>query len=160
VTVTATKSDSNAVISGDIPNGGQAIIPLDGPGTTKNVSITVTAPNGNVKTYTVAVTRRLPSSNNNLSVLTVTPGNLSPGFSPNTLNYEVSSSAGSLSVSATKADPDAVMSGSVAAGTGVPTGSATISLGGPGTITRLSIIVTAPNGASRTYAITASRPFR
>jgi hypothetical protein len=160
VTLTATKSDPNAVISGDVPNGGQATIPLDGPGTTKNVSITVTAPNGNVKTYTVAVTRRLPSSNNDLSALTVTPGTLSPGFSPNTLTYDVSSSAGSLTVSATKADPDAVMSGSVAAGTGVPTGTATIPLGGPGTTTRISITVTAPNGASQTYTITVTRPFR
>jgi len=160
VTLTATKSDPNAVISGDVPNGGQATIPLDGPGTTKNVSITVTAPDGNVKSYTVAVTRRPPSSNNDLAALTVTPGSLSPGFSPNTLNYDVISSAGSLTVSATKADPDAVMSGSVAAGTGVPTGTATIPLGGPGTTTRISITVRAPNGASQTYAITVSRPFR
>jgi L-aminopeptidase/D-esterase-like protein len=160
VTFTATKSDPNAVISGDVPNGGQATIPLDGPGTTKNVSITVTAPNGLSKTYTIAVTRRPPSSNNDLAALTVTPGSLSPGFSPNTLNYDVISSAGSLTVSATKADPDAVMSGSVAAGTGVPTGTATIPLGGPGTITRISIAVTAPNGVSQIYTITVSRPFR
>jgi len=160
VTFTATKSDPNAVISGDVPNGGQATIPLDGPGTNKNVSITVTAPNGLSRTYTITVTRLAPSSNSNLSALTVAPGSLSPGFSPNTLIYDVSSSAGSLTVSATKANPDAVMSGSVAAGTGVPTGSATIPLGGPGIITRISITVTAPNGASQTYTITVSRPFR
>jgi hypothetical protein len=98
--------------------------------------------------------------NNNLSELTVTPGSLSPGFSSNVLNYDVTSSAGSLTVSATKADPNAVMSGSVVAGTGVPTGTAIIPLGGPTTITQIAITVTAPNGASKTYQITVSRPVR
>jgi hypothetical protein len=165
VTVSATKADLNAVMSGDVgaPAGtatGSASISLDVPGTSKNVSITVTAPNGASKTYTIVVTRLLPGSNNNLSSLTVRPGSLSPGFSQDIQNYEVSSSAGILAVSATKADPDAVMSGSVAAGTGVATGSATIPLGGPGVTTRISITVTAQNGASRTYTISVSRPFR
>lgn len=160
VTITATKSDANAVISGDITNQGQATIPLDGPGTSKTVSIIVTAPNGTSKTYRIAVNRAAPSSDNNLSSLTVTPGSLSPGFSPNILNYDVSSSAASVTVSATKSDPNAVMSGSVTAGAGVQTGSETILLGGPGITTRITITVTAPNGASKTYTITVSRPFR
>jgi hypothetical protein len=160
VTVTASKSDPNAVISGDLSNDGRATIPLDGPGTSKTVSITVTAPSGASRTYTLAVNRLEPSSDNNLSSLTVAPGSLSPGFSPSVFTYEVSSSAGSLTVSATKSDPDAVMSGSVSAGTGVATGQATIPLGGPGAITRIPINVTAPNGLSKTYTITVSRPFR
>jgi hypothetical protein len=160
VTVTATKSDPNAVLSGDVPNGGRATIQLDGPGTSKTVSMTVTAPDGSPKTYRVTVNRLVPSSDNNLSSLTVAPGSLSPGFSPNVLNYEVSSSAGSLTVSATKSDPDAVMSGSLSAGTGVATGQATIPLGGTGAITRISIIVRAPNGTSKNYTVTVSRPFR
>jgi hypothetical protein len=160
VTVVATKSDPNAVISGDIPNQGQATIQLDGPGTSKTVSIIVTAPNGTSKTYRLTVNRAAPSSDNNLSLLTVTPGSLSPGFSPSTLNYDVSSSAASMTVSATKSDPNAVMSGSVTAGAGVQTGSATISLGGPGITTRITITVTAPNESSKTYTITVSRPFR
>jgi hypothetical protein len=160
VTVTATKSDPNAVISGDVPNGGQASIQLGGPGTSRDVSIVVTAPNGSSKTYTITVKTPLPSSDNNLSSLTVTSGTLSPGFSPGNLNYAVSSSAGSLAVSATKSDPDAVMSGSVSAGTGVATGQATISLGGPTTTTQIAITVRAVNGASKTYRITVSRPVR
>ncbi len=160
VTVTATKSDPNAVISGDVPNQGQATIQLDGPGTSKTVSIIVTAPNGTSKTHQITVNRAAPSSDNNLSSLTVKPGSLSPGFSPSTLSYDVSSSAASVTVSATKSDPDAVMSGSVTAGAGVRTGSATILLGGPGITTRITITVTAPNGTSKTYTITVSRPFR
>jgi hypothetical protein len=139
---------------------GSTTLQLDGPGTSKNVSITVSAPNGSSKTYTIFTTRLLPGINNKLSSLTVAPGSLSPGFSPNIPNYDVQSSAASVTVSATKADPDAVMSGSVAAGTGVTTGQATIPLGGPGTTTRIPITVTAPNGASMTYTISVIRPFR
>lgn len=160
VTITATKSDSNAVISGDVPNQGQATIQLDGPGTSKTVSIIVTAPNGTSKTYRITVNRAAPSSDNNLSSLTVTPGSLSPGFSPSILTYDVSSGAASVTVSATKSDPEAVMSGSVSAAAGTATGQSTIPLGGPGITTRITITVTAPNGASKTYTITVSRPIR
>lgn len=165
ITVSATKSDPDAVMSGSVTAGtgtatGQATLPLGGPGSTTQVAITMTAPNGASKTYMIAVNRLAPSSDNNLSSLTVAPGSLSPGFSPSILTYDVTSSAGSLAVSATKSDPDAVMSGSVTAGTGVATGSATIPLGGPVATTRISITVTAPNGVSKTYTITVSRPFR
>jgi hypothetical protein len=62
VTVTATKSDPNAVISGDVPNSGQANITLTGAGTTTRVSINVTAPNGDVKPYTIDVIRAAPAA--------------------------------------------------------------------------------------------------
>lgn len=62
VTVIATKSDPNAVISGDVPNSGQANITLTGAGTTTRVSITVTAPNGIAKAYTIDVIRAAPAA--------------------------------------------------------------------------------------------------
>jgi len=165
VTVSATKSDSNAAMSGSVTAGagvqaGTATLKLGGEGTETNLLITVAAPNGDRKDYRITVKRAVPSDNNNLSELTVVPGSLTTGFSPNDLDYDVISSAASLTVSATKSDPDAVMSGSVVAGKGVPKGSATISLGGPTTTTRITITVTAPNGISKPYAITVSRPFR
>lgn len=51
VTVVATKSDPNDVVSGAItlPAGqttGQAVIPSPGPGSSKDVSLTVTSPDG------------------------------------------------------------------------------------------------------------------
>ncbi|UVT19164.1 MAG: cadherin-like beta sandwich domain-containing protein [Nitrospira sp.] len=153
VTVTATKSDSNAVISGDVPNQGQAIIPLDGPGTSKIVSISVTAPNGDSKTYTITVNRLL-SSDNNLSALTVTPGALAPPFASGTLNYtvDVATDVTEVTVTATKSDSNAVISGDVP-----NQGHAIIPLDGPGTSKLVSIIVTAPNGTSKTYRITVNR---
>ena len=159
VTVTATKADPLAVISGGVPNEGQATIQLDGPGTQKDVSIHVAAQDGNVKTYTVTIKRAAPSSNNNLSALSVTPGTLSPAFSADQLAYtvDVPTNISSVDVSATKADPDAVISGSLSAGTGQAGGQASIQLGTPGTTTAVSITVRAPDGTSKAYSITVNR---
>ncbi len=159
VTVTATKADPNAVISGDVPNEGRATIPLDGPGTTTQVRIMVTAQNGNSKTYRIDVQRAAPSSDNNLSALTVTPGTLVPDFARSTTIYtvDVTTEVTEVRVAATKSDPETVMSGSVTAGTGTATGQATIPLGGPGTTTQVSITMVAPNGNAKTYTISVNR---
>ncbi|MDK2744969.1 MAG: cadherin-like beta sandwich domain-containing protein [Nitrospira sp. BO4] len=167
VTVSATKADPNAVMSGSVSAAagsatGQAAITLGGQGTSTAVSITVTAPNGDSKTYGITVNRATPGSENALSALNVTPGRLIPAFAPGIPIYTVTVGAGidSVTVSATKADPSAVMSGSVVAGAGIATGRAAIPLNGPGTITVASITVTAPNGNPRTYTITIDRGFR
>ena len=165
VDVSATKADANAVMSGDVTAGtgiatGQATIPLDGPGTSKVVSITVTAPSGASHTYTVTVNRAAPSSDANLAALTVTGGPLVPDFAPNTTIYtlDVPFSVDSVIVSATKSDPNAVMSGDLTAGTGVPAGQATFPLI-PLFPRTVSITVTAPNGDSKTYSVTITRAF-
>ena len=164
VTVTATKSNPNAVLSGSIadPGGGQATgqatIPLGGPGTATPVTIIVTAPNGNSKTYSITVNRAAPSSDNNLTALTVTGGPLVPDFAPNNTIYTlvVPFSIDSVTVSATKSDPNAVMSGDLTAGTGVPTGQATFPLI-PLFPRTVSITVTAPNGDSKIYSVRVTR---
>ncbi len=165
VTISATKADINAVMSEDVTAGagtttGQAAIPLGGEGTTSLVLIAVTAPNGSSKTYRLTVNRAASSSNNNLSAMTVSPGSLTPSFSADIEDYttDVASEVMSINVSATKADANAVISGSVSAGTRIPTGQATIPLNGVGASTAVSITVTAPNGSSKTYSITVNRP--
>ena len=164
VTVSATKSDPNAVMSGSVTSAmgaatGKATIQLGGPGTSRVVSIAVTAPNGSSKTYTIAVVRGAAASNSNLSALTVSPGTLDPGFNTNIQNYtvDVADRIARVTVSATKSDLNAVMSGSVTAGTGTATGQETISLDGPGTSRVVSITVTAPSQSSKTYTITVER---
>ena len=156
VTVTATKSDPDAVISGNVPNEGEATIPLDGPGTSKTISIIVTAPNGNIKTYIITVNRAAPSSDNNLSALTITGGPLTPAFTSDGVTYtvDVAATEPSVTVAATKSDPNAVISGNVP-----NEGTATIPLDGPGTSKTISIIVTAANGSSKTYSITVNSGF-
>jgi len=163
VIMAATKSDPNAVLSGDVPNDGQAVIPLGGPGTTKDALITVTAQNGSAKTYRITIKRAAPMDNNNLSGLTVNAGTLDPAFAAGIQIYTVNVASGvdRIIVSATKSDPQAVLSafGSVIAAAGVPTGQASASLG-LGTTTAVSIIVTAPNGSPKTYTVNVFRPSR
>jgi Cadherin-like beta sandwich domain len=164
VTVTTTKSDPNAVLSGDVPNSGQATIPLDGPGSSKTVSVTVTAPNQVSRIYRITINRLAPSNNANLSTLTVTAGTLNPGFAAGTLNYTVTvpASVDSLTVTGTKSDPNAVMSasGSVIAPAGVATGSVSSALG-LGSTTLFTISVIAQDGVStRPYTINVFRDLR
>jgi hypothetical protein len=164
VNVSATKADSNAVLSGNVTVGsgtatGRATLPLNGPGTATLASFTVTAPNGSSKIYCITVKRAAPSGNNNLAILSVSAGSMSPPFSANSLNYAVNvgSNVTNVTVSATKADPNAVISGDVSAGAGVVTGQATIQLSGPGTTTGVTIWVTAPGGSQRTYTLNVCR---
>lgn len=163
VSVTATTSDPNAVISGDVPNEGQATVKLDGPGTTKVVSIIVTAPNGTSRTYTITVKRAAPSSDDRLSGLTVSPGSLDPDFASGIQDYrvDVDDDVDNVTISATKSDPNAVMSafGSVIAPAGTRTGQLFVSL--RGRRTGVDIAVAAQDGVNtRTYSITVIRSRR
>jgi hypothetical protein len=169
LTVTATVQDSNAslMINGQGISSGQPreISPLGPPGTDTLITILVRAPSGAEKTYTVTVKRPLPSSNAALSALTVSAGNLIPGFTAdNTLPYAVNvpASVDSLTVTATKSDPNAGMSasGSVIAPPGVATGSVSSALG-LGTTTLFTITVIAQDGVStRPYTINVFRDSR
>ncbi|MDH4087903.1 MAG: cadherin-like beta sandwich domain-containing protein, partial [Nitrospira sp.] len=101
---------------------------------------------------------------NNLSALTVkldpSGTNLINNFDPNTTSYtvDVASTVTSVEVSATKSDPNAVLSGSIAdPGAGQATGQTTIPLNGAGTPTLVSITVTPPNGDFKTYTITVNQ---
>lgn len=160
VSVSATKSDPNAVLSGDVPNEGQAGIQLGGPGSVTPVSIIVTAQNGSSKIYRLSIHRAAPMDNNNLSALSVSAGSLSPSFAPGTVNYsvEIPASVDRVTVSATKSDPNAVMSssGSVIAAAGVSTGHVSVSPG-LGTGTPVAITVIAPDGSPKTYRINVFR---
>jgi hypothetical protein len=166
VTVAATKSDPDAVMhlhSVTVPAGtasGQDTIPLNGPGTDTSVLITMTAPNGSSKTYSLTI-HRAASSNNKLSRLTVSVGSLTPSFAPTTLNYTVNVNGftPSMTISATKQDPNAVMSasGSVIAPSGVPTGQVTVPLQGASIDVPITVI--AQDGSPQIYRITVNRSF-
>ena len=167
LTVTATLQDPNAglMINGQGTSSGQAReIPLAPPGSNTVITMLVRAPSGAEKTYTVTVRRPLPSSDATLSALTVSAGTLNPGFSASTPTYTVTvpASVDSLTVTAIKSDPNAVMSasGSVIAPAGVLTGSVSSSLG-LGTTTVFTITVIAQDGVStRPYTITVFRDSR
>lgn len=162
VLVSATKADPNAVISGDLPNEGQATILLDGPGTSRMISIIVTAQDTvTTKTYTITV-NRAASNNNNLSELTVASGAsllpLSPTFNSGVLDYivNVASSVFEVIVTARLADTNASMT---IAGQGTSSGQPrNISLvGSPPSSTDIEIIAIAQDGSQKPYRITVNR---
>ena len=150
---------SGAVTAGVGQATGQATIPLNGPGSSTSILITVTAPSGSSKPYAITVNRAAPASDNNLSALAVTGQTLTPAFAANEQNYTVNVATGvtSVTVSATKSDPNATMSGDLTAGAGTASTSAVIPLNGPGTSKVVSITVAAPSGSSKTYTITVNR---
>lgn len=114
-TVTATLADgtSTMTINGQAVTSGQAFGPVslvvNQPST---VTIIVTAAgSAATKTYTVEITRAA-SANADLATLQVTPGTLSPIFSPGTLSYTVANAGiftASVSVSASVVDPTATL---------------------------------------------------
>jgi Cadherin-like beta sandwich domain len=168
LTVTATVQDSNAslMINGQGISSGQPreISPLEPPGSDTLITILVRAPSGAEKAYRVTVKRPLPSSDANLSALTVSAGTLNPGFAAGILNYTVTvpASVDSLTVIATKSDPDAEMSasGGTIASAGVPTGSVSRPLG-LGATTLFTITVIAQDGVgTRPYTINVFRDSR
>ena len=120
-------------------------------GATTNVTVTVTAENGTKKTYSIRVKRAqdpnyVPSSDANLQSLTVEGYGLSPVFTPEVTQYYVwlPYEAESLVLAATEADSKA----SVAIGTaeGLQVGR-----------TDISVTVTAEDGTTRVYTVTAVR---
>lgn len=165
VTVSAIKSDPNAVISGDVPNEGRATITLNGPGTTRVISILVTAPNGTSRTYTITVMRAAPSSDDTLSGLTVSAGSLEPGFASGILEYQVDvvNDVDSVLISATKSDPNATMYafGSVIAAAGTARGQVSVLLSPNERRTEADITVIAQDGVNtNSYTITIRRSNR
>ena len=132
VTVTAAPTDSTTTMTiNGVPTaaGQERSIPLGPPGSTATITIALSSQIGGEGPYTVTVTRLL-SSDNNLSTLSVTSGSLDPSFASDKLTYtvDVATDVTTVTVSATKSDPNAVIAGSVTAAAGVPTGQATIAL--------------------------------
>ncbi|WHZ28440.1 MAG: hypothetical protein OJF51_003238 [Nitrospira sp.] len=170
VDVSATKSDPNAVMVINWPTGsitigpgdnspGRATIPLGGPGTATPVTIEVTAQNSSKKTYHITINKL--SGNNDLKALSVVEGPLNPTFASGITVYtvDVGSDIDKVTISATKSDPNAAMSGSVTAGPGAESGTATLDLGGQGTSTDFFITVAAPDPSVplKEYKITVHR---
>lgn len=139
ITISATSEDSGASISG---TGNKNL----NYGNNK-FDITVTAPSGAKKTYTININRKdIRSGNNKLSSLNVNGGTLSPKFNSNTESYSISVpySISSLTINAKAEDAKAKVTISnnnlVAEET-----------------TAVKVIVTAENGSTKTYTINATR---
>jgi Cadherin-like beta sandwich domain/Bacterial Ig-like domain len=158
ITVTPSRQDPAATITvnGTPSNSGQArTVTLNGAGLNTLINIVVTAPNGSQKPYTITVERAALGGNNNLSGLTVSPGNLSPAFTAARTAYTVNagSSDTSITVNATPQDPSATVTINGQGGN-----SRSIPLPGGPSSTEIEVLVIAPNGTDKTYLITVNQP--
>ncbi|QMV41906.1 S-layer homology domain-containing protein [Cohnella cholangitidis] len=117
------------------------------------ITIVVTAQNGTTNTYTVTVAREA-SGDANLSGLTLSSGTLSPAFAPGTTSYtaSVTNSVYSIAIMPTMANVTATVTVN---GQTLTAGAASVGLNvGSNPIT---IVVTAQNGATKTYTVTVTR---
>ncbi|MBO9599953.1 MAG: cadherin-like beta sandwich domain-containing protein, partial [Cohnella sp.] len=123
-----------------------------GPNT---VIVSVTAEDGVTSVdYTIVVTRATPSPNADLSGLSLSNGTLSPAFSSGTTNYaaSVGNEVDRLSVSPILADAGAT---ATVNGAALASGAVEVNLNeGSNPIT---ILVTAQDGSTKTYAVTVTR---
>ncbi|TKB66853.1 MAG: cadherin-like beta sandwich domain-containing protein [Nitrospira sp.] len=160
ITVTPRVQDPAATmtVNGQGTNSGQArTIQLGAEGSNTPIIITVTAQNGTQKTYTVGINRAARNGNNNLRILTVSPGTLTPSFDEGLLTYtvDVANNVGTINVTPTPDDSTATMTvNGQAIGSGQ---SRTVSLNPAGQDTNVPIVVTAQNGNAKSYLITVSR---
>ncbi len=152
------ETSASMTVNGQTTNSRQArTINLNGPGSNTIINILVIAQNGTSKPYSVNINRAALGGNNNLSALTVSSGDLDPGFNANTLVYsvDVSNNVGSVSITPTRQDSNATITVN---GQATTSGQArTITLNGAGQSTNITITVTAQNGNQKTYLVTVSR---
>ena len=163
VTVTPTVNDENATVTveGSAVTSGKASPALSlTAGVDKDIDVVVTAQNGTSKTYTVTVTRAM-SSDATLSALAVSDGTndvpLTPAFASATAGYtaSVDNSVDSVTVTPTANDPSATVT---VEGSEVTSGTASSSIAlVAGSPKAISVVVTTPDGTSKTYTVTVTR---
>jgi len=156
VTATAAVSTASITVNGDsIASGSQSDNVALAYGQNA-ITVVVTAQNGTTKTYSITVTRALPSSNSSLSALSLSSGTLSPTFAAGTRSYTASVGNATTSITATATLADVRASVRVN-GTPVTSGSASGALPLVVGINLITVIVTAEDDTTTSYAVTVTR---
>jgi hypothetical protein len=142
--VSAVANDTKAKVSVNSPN-------LTPNGTTQ-VTVTVTAENGSTKVYTIAVKRAndpnyVPSSNNDLSGITVEGFLLSPVFSVDQMEYVVWLPYETESVKVAGTAADSLASVRVEGGDNLTAGADNV----------INVICVAEDGTEKAYTVVAKR---
>jgi hypothetical protein len=170
VTVTPTVNESHATVQAKVNAGGFTAVTSGSPSGplalhtgVNTIQVKVTAQDGvTTKTYTISVTRAAPSSNANLSSLTISAGTLNPAFAPATTSYNagvVANGVASVTVTPTAAVPGTIQvrvnGGTFATvASGSPSGPLALHNG----VNTIQVKVTAQNGTTtKTYTITITR---
>src|SRR5262249_13566517 len=152
--------DANATVTvNDKPvTSGAASDPISlktGPNT---IAVVVTSQNGvTAKTYKITVIRATTSTNDNLALLNLSAGTLTPAFITTTTGYtaNVDNTVTSIAVTPATSNANATVTvNGVAVASGAASGPVTLALG-PNTI---NVVVTAGDGiVTKTYTITVTR---
>ncbi len=157
ITVTATVADTTArlTVNGTTTASGVASAAIPLAVGVDSIFVVVTAQDGTTNTYAIGMTRSA-SSDASLATLTVTPGALSPALTAGVTSYAVNYTTDStISVKATPTQAGATMTwngGSLSAG--VATTPVKVNYGA----TPFTLIVTAPDGVTKTtYTVTVNR---
>ncbi|MBJ6360759.1 cadherin-like beta sandwich domain-containing protein [Paenibacillus sp. GCM10012307] len=167
ITVRPTVADSTATVKVSVNDGtpvsvnsGQNSSSLSLNTGVNTIVVTVTAQDGSSKDYRISVTRAA-SSESRLSGLSLSTGVLSPSFNNSTVNYtsSVANSVSSITVKPVALNSAATITVSINGGTSesVTSGESSSALAlntGENTIV---VLVTAENGATRTYTIKVTR---
>lgn len=139
-----------------IANNPDAVVQIVSPelayGMTTEVTVTVTAEDGSIRVYTIAVTReddpnRTPSGNCNLQLLEVTEYKLSPRFSPDNTEYVLWLPYETDRVDVTAIPEDIRTTVSIVGNLDLK----------PGQDNPIYIICTAEDGTQKTYTVIAKR---
>ncbi|MCZ8513522.1 cadherin-like beta sandwich domain-containing protein [Paenibacillus filicis] len=162
ISMTPTAADTGATIkvNGTPTVSGATYGPVNLAVGANTLRIDVTAADGTPKAYTITVNRAdvpvVPSSNANLSGLTISSGVLSPAFNANTTAYSVNvdNSVTSFKETPTAADTGATIKvNSTSTASGATYGPVNLAVGA----NTFRIDVTAADGTLKTYTITVNR---
>ena len=169
ITITPTKADANALIEVRVNGGSYASVTSGSVSSALNlnvgnntIEVKVTAQDGTtIKTYTVTAIR--PSTNADLSALTLSSGTLNPVFAAATTSYTATVAGGtsSITVTPTRANDNAKIEVSVNSSsyTEVSSGSASSSQSLNVGSNTVDVRVTAQDGTTiKTYTVTVTRP--
>lgn len=154
VTPTAVAKATVKVNGSSVESGSQSGAIALGLGKTM-ITIVVKAENGEEKTYTITVTRA-SNSDNRLTNLAVSTGDLDRAFASNVTEYKltVRHEVKDLIVTPTTLADATVRVNNIAVESGKQSGAIALAVGE----TTITIVVKAQNGDERTYTITVIRP--
>ncbi|NKC04132.1 cadherin-like beta sandwich domain-containing protein [Ochrobactrum haematophilum] len=156
--LTPTSADPTATIAvngATVPSGSASTaLPL-GIGTTTLTAV-VTAQNGTTRSYTVNVTRAA-SADATLAGLVPSVGSLDPAFDKETLSYSINveNTVESITFAPTVSEPSARIT--VAGGAALRREVQALPIGLTIGANTVSIVVTAPSGANRSYTVVVNR---
>lgn len=125
-------------------------VPLDVGANT--IAVDVTAPPGYTMHYNLSIPRAAPTSNANLSGLSLSRGSLNEVFSASTTTYTAAVSESTVDIRATLEDCGSLTVNGQTAGSGSPV---TVNLAMGSNL--IPIVVTAQDGTPRTYQLTITR---